>query len=358
MRKILIIGPSASRSKGGMSTVIGEIIEDNELKKNYDINAYESYIDGSKFKVLLYSIWAIFKFIFTGQAKKYDVYHIHAASYGSMFRKRIYLKNIKKHGKKVILHIHGAEYMVFFDKLSMKKKQQIIDTLRTADMVIALSNEWKNMFDTTFGLTNCYVLENGINTEKLSPAICNPEEYQTAFVTLGRLGERKGTYDLVDAIEQAKKEVPELKCYLAGDGEVDKFRVMIQERKLQNNIEVVGWAGFAKKLELLRSTATVVLPSYNEGLPMSILEGMACGKAIISTTVGAIPEVVTEENGILVEPGDVKAIAKALVRLSTDLDMLRAMSQTNQHKIDELFSMRKMHDILSGYYQKQMHIYL
>lgn len=124
MKKILIIGPSASKSKGGMSTVIGEILEDNELKKIYDINAYESYIDGNKFKVLLYSIWAIFKFIITGQAKKYDVYHIHAASYGSTFRKRIYLKNIKKHGKKVILHIHGAEYMVFFDKLSRKKNSR------------------------------------------------------------------------------------------------------------------------------------------------------------------------------------------------------------------------------------------
>lgn len=356
MRKILIIGPSVSRSKGGMSTVIGEIIEDNELKNKYDINAYESYIDGSKFKVLLYSIWAAFKFLITGQAKKYDVYHIHVASYGSTFRKRIYLKNIKKHGKKVILHIHGAEYMVFFDKLSRKKKQQVIDTLRTADMVIALSNEWKNMFDTTFGLTSCYVLENGINIEKLAPAICDPEEHQTAFVTLGRLGERKGTYDLVDAIEQAKEEVPELKCYLAGDGEVDKFRAMIQERKLQNNIEVVGWADFTKKLELLRSTATVVLPSYNEGLPMSILEGMACGKAIISTTVGAIPEVVTEENGILVEPGDVNALATALIQCSTDLNKLRMMSNSNINKINTEFSMRKMHDTLSEYYQKVMQI--
>ena len=58
----------------------------------------------------------------------------------------------------------------------------------------------------------------------------------------------------------------------------------------------------------------VVLPSYHEGLPMAILEGMAAGKAIISTTVGAIPEVVTGENGALVEPGDVIALAQALLQ--------------------------------------------
>lgn len=352
MEKILIVGPSSTKSKGGMSTVIGEILEDNELKNKYDISAYESYIDGTKFRVLLYSIWAIFKFIVTGQAKKYDVYHIHAASYGSTFRKRIYLKIIKKYKKKVILHIHGAEYMVFFDKLSKKKKRQVIDTLQVADMVIALSNEWKNKFDNKFGLTNCYVLENGINTEKLAPAIVDTKKNQTSFVTLGRLGKRKGTYDLVDAIEIARKKVPNIRCYLAGDGEIDKFCNIIIERGLQNNIEVVGWADFTKKLELLSKVSTVVLPSYNEGLPMSILEGMATGKAIISTTVGAIPEVVKEENGILIQPGDVQALADALVKCSTNLKMLEDMSQKNINKIYEQFSMKSMHLKLMSYYKQ------
>lgn len=352
MEKILIVGPSSTKSKGGMSTVIGEILEDNELKNKYDISAYESYIDGTKFRVLLYSIWAIFKFIVTGQAKKYDVYHIHAASYGSTFRKRIYLKIIKKYKKKVILHIHGAEYMVFFDKLSKKKKRQVIDTLQVADMVIALSNEWKNKFDNKFGLTNCYVLENGINTEKLAPAIVDTKKNQTSFVTLGRLGKRKGTYDLVDAIEIARKKVPNIRCYLVGDGEIDKFCNIIVERGLQNNIEVVGWADFTKKLELLSKVSTVVLPSYNEGLPMSILEGMATGKAIISTTVGAIPEVVKEENGILIQPGDVQALADALVKCSTNLKMLEDMSQKNINKIYEQFSMKSMHLKLMSYYKQ------
>lgn len=352
MEKILIVGPSSTKSKGGMSTVIGEILEDNELKNKYDISAYESYIDGTKFRVLLYSIWAIFKFIVTGQAKKYDVYHIHAASYGSTFRKRIYLKIIKKYKKKVILHIHGAEYMVFFDKLSKKKKRQVIDTLQVADMVIALSNEWKNKFDNKFGLTNCYVLENGINTEKLAPAIVDTKKNQTSFVTLGRLGKRKGTYDLVDAIEIARKKVPNIRCYLAGDGEIDKFCNIIVERGLQNNIEVVGWADFTKKLELLSKVSTVVLPSYNEGLPMSILEGMATGKANISTTVGAIPEVVKEENGILIQPGDVQALADALVKCSTNLKMLEDMSQKNINKIYEQFSMKSMHLKLMSYYKQ------
>lgn len=143
---------------------------------------------------------------------------------------------------------------------------------------------------------------------------------------IGRLGQRKGTYDLIDAIDIARKSVPNIKCYLAGDGDIEKVKDLVKTRKLEKNIEVVGWADFDKKLELLSSVSTVVLPSYNEGLPMSILEGMACGKAIVSTTVGAIPEVINKENGILVEAGDVKALSEALVECSQDIEIIKKMS--------------------------------
>lgn len=101
---------------------------------------------------------------------------------------------------------------------------------------------------------------------------------------------------------------------MAGDGEVEQVRARVAERGLEDRVAVLGWVDGEKKLELLRNAAAVVLPSYHEGLPMAILEGMAAGKAIISTTVGAIPEVVTGGNGTLVEPGDVIALAQALLQ--------------------------------------------
>ena len=79
---------------------------------------------------------------------------------------------------------------------------------------------------------------------------------------------------------------------------------------------------------------------------------MAAGKAIISTTVGAIPEVVTDENGFIMEPGDVKALAEALVVCSTDAELLRRISMNNIEKANSCFSMKKMHEILSGYYKQ------
>lgn len=347
--KILIIGPSPTRSKGGMATVIEEIEKDHKLNVQFDIDVYESYIDGNKIVRFLYSIYAFIKFYFT--KRNYDLYHVHVASRGSTFRKGHYVDAIKKWNKKVILHIHGAQYLVFFNEISEKKKKRVIEILKKADMVIALSQDWKDKFDQTFGLNNCCVLENGIDMERLAPAIQDPVIHQKSFVTLGRLGQRKGTYDLVEAIDIARKMVPNIKCYLAGDGDVEKVKKLVKEKHLEDNIDVVGWANFDKKLELFKSVSTVVLPSYNEGLPMSILEGMACGKAIISTTVGAIPEVIGEENGILVEPGDVQALSEALIECAQNLRKIKRMSECNIEKAQKQFSVDVMHDQLSKYYK-------
>lgn len=353
-KRVLIVGPSPTRSKGGMATVIEEIEKDRYLNEHFDIDIYESYIDGNKVVRFFYSIYAFIKFCFT--KKNYDLYHIHAASRGSTFRKGNYVNVIKKWNKKIIFHIHGAQYLEFFNEISPKKQKRVIEILKKVNMVIALSQDWKDKFDEKFGLTNCFVLENGIDMERLVPAIQKPELHQNAFVTLGRLGQRKGTYDLVEAVDIARKTVPNIKCYLAGDGDVDKIKDIVKIRNLEKNIEVVGWANFDKKLELLKSVSTVVLPSYNEGLPMSVLEGMACGKGIISTTVGAIPEVIFPENGILITPGDISALAGALVRYSQDIEYLTSSSEENMKKVAKQFSMKAMHHKLKSYYSGVLNI--
>lgn len=87
---------------------------------------------------------------------------------------------------------------------------------------------------------------------------------------------------------------------------------------------------------------------------MAILEGMAAGKAIISADVGAIPEVVGEENGILIKPGDISALADALLRCSGDGAMLRRMSEKNREKMEQSFSVRRMHERLAELYRQVM----
>jgi glycosyltransferase involved in cell wall biosynthesis len=346
--RVLIIGPSPTKSRGGMATVIDGIVSDKELNQKYDIDMYESYRDGNKFEVICFGIIQIVRFFLT--KRNYDIYHIHAATRGSTFRKGIYVKIIKIWNKKVIFHIHGAEYMDFFDEISERGKQEVIHILHQSDMVVALSDGWKKIYDQKFKLQNCVVLENGVDTKHFAKAECNVTEHIKSFAVLGRIGQRKGTYDLIEAIQNVVDVIPDCLCYLAGDGEVENVRKIIREKGLETNIKVLGWVAGEKKLELLQKVATIILPSYHECLPMTILEGMACGKAIISTTVGAIPEVVKEDNGILITAGDIKSLQNAIIKCCTDEKMVKNFSEANSRKMERQFSISSMHTKLALYY--------
>ena len=200
----------------------------------------------------------------------------------------------------------------------------------------------------------CETLYNGIDTARYQEAVSDPEAHRNSFLMLGRLGVRKGTYALILAVELAVRQNPSLSVCLAGDGEVEEVRALVAEKGLEQNISVPGWIDGGEKLRRLRDAATLVLPSYHEGLPMAILEGMAAGKAIISADVGAIPEVVGEENGILIKPGDISALADALLRCSGDGAMLRRMSEKNREKMEQSFSVRRMHERLAELYRQVM----
>lgn len=139
------------------------------------------------------------------------------------------------------------------------------------------------------------------------------------------------------------REVPNINCYLAGDGEIENVSALIKAKGLEKNVFIMGWLDRNGMLDLLKQVSTVVLPSYNEGLPMAILEEMASGKAIISTKIAAIPEVIKEENGILIQPGDIEALADAMLFCCRNPDALSAMSQTNIRKAEEIYSVRTMH---------------
>ena len=350
--KILEVGPSETRSRGGMAEVIRGIRESEVLSGEFEVDSFPSYVDGSLPVRLLYSLYGYLRFL--ACYRRYDLFHIHTAERGSTFRKNFYLRKVKRAGKRAVVHIHGAEYLTFYDGLDRGKKEIVKDFFQRADLVLALSDSWKDELERRFQMKACQTLYNGVEPAELQLAVSDPAEHRNSFLMLGRLGERKGTYDLIAAAELALRQNPGLKLCLAGDGEVDQVRALVKEKGLEQNITVPGWIDRAERLRRLRNAATVVLPSYHEGLPVSILEGMAAGKAVISTTAGAIPEVVGEENGILVAPGDIPALADALLRCSGSPGLLTNMSENNRKKVELGFSVRRVHQQLASYYRQVM----
>ncbi|MCI9219922.1 MAG: glycosyltransferase family 4 protein [Lachnospiraceae bacterium] len=348
--KVLVIGPSPYKSKGGMATVIKGMADDYELNLKCEIGIHASYIDGSIIKRLAYSVYAFLDFL--SKYRRYIVFHIHMASYGSTFRKGYYIRFLKKKHKKIILHVHGAEYLQFYNGLSGKKKEVVRDIWARADAIIVLSEQWKREFEKIFNHSHIIVIHNGIDTEQFEQVKSEIVQNRTSFLLLGRLGKRKGVYDIIKAVKAVKETHPNIKVFMAGDGEVERVKQKIIEEGVADNIDVVGWIDFNNKIELLKKVIAVILPSYNEGLPMAILEGMAAGKTIISTNVGGIPEVVSDgENGILIEPGDILGLKEALIKVIENDEFRKKCFRENIKKIDNNYSQRHMHDMLSDLFE-------
>ncbi len=123
--------------------------------------------------------------------------------------------------------------------------------------------------------------------------------------------QKKGVYDIIEAAKRI--ENPNVVINLYGDGELEIFEKLIQENNLQDKVKIKGWISGEQKNKAIKESDIYILPSYNEGLPMSILEAMACGLPVISTPIGGIAEAVKDGvNGYLIQPGDYEALTEKI----------------------------------------------
>lgn len=304
--KVLYLGVSM-RTKGGMTAVLV---------------SYKKYIDGMRF----IPTWKLgnkaVKAWYAAQAivrawwlcrfdKRIRIVHIHGAANASFYRCRMFIRLAKKFGKKVILHEHAADFVEFFN--TTEDKANIIETINACDSLIVLSNSWKNYF-ASIGVkeSKIYVLNNII-----SPPIaeCKPHyDGKLHLMYMGEISERKGAFDLLKAISDNKEFFKDRLLLRMGGNEVDgDIKAYIKEYGLEDFVTYEGWIAGQKKTDCLTWEDVYILPSYNEGLPIAILEAMSYTHPIISTPVGGIPEIVKNgENGILVHPGNTMEITNAI----------------------------------------------
>lgn len=341
--KVLMVGPSR-KVKGGMTTVVNNYYEYG-LDSIVNLTYLESCNDGMIFFKFFKEIQGFLKF--RKILKNYDVIHLHMASRRSTFRKSKYVRLAKKMGKKIIIHIHGAEYKIFYSECNTKQKKYVKQTLSMADKIIVLSEEWKDFFKNIVNENKIEIIYNSI----VIPCDFKKNINQKKILFLGRIGHRKGIYDLIDVVEKLILKYPDIKLYIGGDGETEIIKNIIRARQLDNNVCFLGWISGEKKEQLLKECSYYVLPSYNEGMPMSVLEGMAYKNITISTYVGGIPKVINHnENGILINPGDKEKLFEEFNRLFED-DKLRIKLSCNARKtIEEKFNIIKIIDKLISIY--------
>ncbi|HYE86923.1 MAG TPA: glycosyltransferase, partial [Vicinamibacterales bacterium] len=162
------------------------------------------------------------------------------------------------------------------------------------------------------------------------------------IVNVGALVGHKGQKFLIDAMPIVVREVPDAHLVIFGEGEL---RVPLEKQIRHLNLgKRVLLPGFREDvLSLVKSADLFVMSSITEGLGSAVLDAMAMGLAVVGTNAGGIPEaVVHEETGLLVEPGDARALAQAIVKMLKSASLRQQFGESGRRRVAEQFGVDRL----------------
>jgi glycosyltransferase involved in cell wall biosynthesis len=186
-------------------------------------------------------------------------------------------------------------------------------------------------------------LYNGVDLRRL--ALDERPRARRLVVSVGRLVEKKGHGVLIEAVRRMRRSGQEVRCVIVGEGPLaGALRKQVAAAGLADAVELVGPRDHATVLDLLRRASVVALASVvaadgdRDALPTVLLEAMALGTPVVSTTVCGIPEIVTHgDSGLLVPPGDADALAGTLGRLLADPALRARLAAGGRRRVEERF---------------------
>jgi len=270
--------------------------------------------------------------------------HVNIAGRGSTIRKVILLTVARALGLRYVLHVHDYDYAEYYRSCGTRLKSLIATMFRRAAAVVVLGRRDLEVVSQLLQLSSdrMIVLHNAVPdpVPNLDRRLVPGQPCHLLF--LGSLGARKGVPDLLRALASPTVKHLRWRATLAGDGPIDEFRNLAEDLGILERLRFPGWLDEAGVSELCGDADVLVLPSYAEGLAMSVLEGLSHGLAVITTPVGAHSEVIEPEvSGILVPPGDVAALADALVRVIKDESLRSRLARGARDRFLEGFDVRR-----------------
>jgi len=333
-------------SKGGVSSVIRLYQESGLFDES--VQFMSSFQDGSRLHKCLYYAKFLGRYIATLLTQKQlRLVHVHTASKGSFARKSLVILLARLFGKRVIIHMHGAGFAVFYDKMSAPLQWVTRRILNCSDVLIALSRQWQDdlyrisRHPKIRVLYNPTVLKNPVFHQTDLERPIDDEVRETGmvnFLFMGRLGQRKGVYDIIESARHVKAN--NIKIHLYGDGEIDEVKRKVQAAGVADKVAVHGWIDGNRKDETFRGANVLLLPSYHEGLPISVLEALAYGLPVLATDVGGIAEAVENGvNGYLIEPGECEALTSRMEQLAASSELRLKMGESGYRLAADKFDL-------------------
>lgn len=345
---VLMVGVDES-SIGGMLTVVENYRNSDFFCEKTNLRYIPSVINRGVLTKIIFFVLAFFKIALCILFHRIDIVHIHMAERTSVYREGCVAMLSKILKCKVIIHMHGADIETWYESLSSSRKKVARCFIGCADKVIVLGENWRPFMEKIVrGKNQIEVVYNAVSVPSCNMYNRNARN----IIFLGMIIPRKGIVDLLDAIKFINDRLPsDIQVLLYGSDKNNNVEKLISERNLKKRVFFCGWLDGKERANCFRSAMINVLPSYHEGLPMTILETMAYGIPNISTTIAAIPEAVKNgENGVLVKPGDVSSLANALLVLATDEKLREKFSVASYETVENKFAIENhLNQIISLY---------
>ena len=314
--RVMVVGPGP-QTEGGITEVISRIVKVLQRRPDFAVTWVAMHRSGSGSQKTVAAVKGLATAIFT--MPKFDIVHIHSAAYVSFFRKSLVFWVACLWRRRVIWHLHtpNKDFSDFFGSQGMSGRYGRY-VLGKADRVVVLSESWRPLANRYVDDSRISVILNPI-PDIDSGASMETSDGLVRVLYLAHLIQRKGYPDLIRAFAGVYRAYPQCKLVFAGSGETREAAELCRELGIESGVEFLGWIGEPRRSDELRKAEVFVLPSYQEGLPMGILEAMAFGLAVITTPVGGIGDVVRDQvNGVLVAPGEIGELERALLDLVQD----------------------------------------
>lgn len=319
-------------SPGGITAVLRSY-RDGGLFLQWPVVFLPTYRRNAVFSKLLIAATSLVRFIGLLASGRVAAVHAHTAARASFWRKAIFLLLGKLAGCRAILHLHDGSFPAYYKKCGFVRRGAVRYVLARMDRVVVLTPGWLTTIREIQPRASYVVIANPV-----APLSVPRTPVSEEVLFLGRLWQEKGAYDLVDATARLASEFPGMRVVCAGDGDVKALQARAAELGVAQNLSFPGWVDGAAKDALLARASIFVLPSYFEGLPMGVLEAMINGIPVVATPVGGIPDALGRDGGLLVNPGDVAALAAALGTLLRDPALRARMGAYGRERARELYA--------------------
>jgi glycosyltransferase involved in cell wall biosynthesis len=277
--------------------------------------------------------------------RKIDILHSHR------YKENILAARLKKAGltRYLVQTVHGTgERFKGLNRLKMKVYNYLNSRQTKAyfDRVIAVSKDIHGLYDNKLPKGRTVTIHNAVAAERLQPTRPVAEMRRELKIgsdspvigTAGRLVPVKG-YDLfLEAARFIIEDKPEAVILIAGDGPLmGELKQRATALGIDNNVRFLGFR--EDIVDILNCLDIFVMSSHHEGIPMVLLEAMALRKPVVSTAVGGVREVIKDNlSGLLVKPGDVKALALACLIVLNRPETRTSLSLGARKRIEEEFS--------------------